>query len=133
MYPQTSAAFHDLMGFRLTWLGTKGFLVTKPIPERAKDSSHLFPSTVIVPSEYVPDIRSVTGPSLQTLQHHLKSLAGGPKESTLSQKPLPPRAVWTFSLFFSAKDLTYSRVSGNSRPVSMLMSSSPSAACDARP
>jgi hypothetical protein len=94
------------MGLRLIWLGTKGFLVTKPIPERAKDSSHLLPSTVMVPSGYLSEIRSVTGPSLQTLQHHLKSLAGGPKESTLSQKPFPPWAVLTFNLFFLANDLT---------------------------
>ena len=90
MYAHTSAERQDLIGLRFTWLGTNGFLVTKPIPERAKDSSQRFPSTVITPFGYSRSIRSVIGPSLQTLQHHLKSLAGGPNEPTFSQNPFPP-------------------------------------------
>ena len=39
---------------------------------------------VIVPFGNSLDIMSVIGPSLQTLQHHLKSFAGGPKVSTFS-------------------------------------------------
>ena len=81
------------MGFRLTWFGTKGFLVTNPMPDLAYDSSQRFPSTVTVPSGNSSAIMSVIGPSLQTLQHQRKSLAGGPKASTLSQNPFPPEAT----------------------------------------
>lgn len=104
-------------------MGTNGFLVTNPIPERAKDSSLRFPSTVTVPDGKFLSIVSVTGPSLQTLQHHLKSLAGGPNASTLSRNPSLPRALCSLRRWFSANRSTYSTVSGNSRPVSMFMSS----------
>ena len=111
------------MGLRLIWLGTKGFLVTNDVFERAKDSRRLLPSTVTVPLGKSLSIVSVTGPSLQTLQHQRKSLAGGPKVSMLSLKPVPPAARWSLRPFILAKRSTYSSVSGNSRPVSMLMRS----------
>ena len=91
------------------------------------------PSTVTVPSGNSVSIVSVIGPSLQTLQHQRKSFAGGPKASTLSQNPFPPDATWSLLPCSSANPLTYSTVSGNSSPVSMYMSSTVSAACDARP
>ena len=92
MYAHTSAALHLRIGLRLIWLGTNGLRVTKPIFERAKDSNLLFPSTVTVPLGKSASMMSVTGPSLQTLQHHLKSLAGGPNVSTLSLNPVSPWA-----------------------------------------
>ena len=121
------------MGFRFTWFGTKGFFVTRPIPERAYDSSHLFPSTVMVPLGKSLWIMSVMGPSLQTLQHHLKSLAGGPKVSTFSQNPSLPWAMWILFPCARANLLTYSTDSGNSSPVSMYRRSGESTTWDASP
>ncbi len=89
MYSQTSSARQSRMGYTLVCPGTKGLCSTALMPPRWNDSYRRLPSMVIVsPAER----KLVMGPSLQTLQHQRKSLAGGPKEGKVlverSTRPL---------------------------------------------
>lgn len=116
-------AHQSRTGLRFIWLGTKGFLETSSVPAREKDSSERLPSQVMVPSGKSRAMRSVMGPSLQTLQHQRKSLAGGPKVSTLSRKAVPASALWSLRSCFFENSSTYASVSGNSSPVFVKRSS----------
>src|SRR5659263_374596 len=107
------------IGNKLTCPGINGFSSFGAIRERVNDSYLRFPSIVrhFFPVRVHSSITELMGASLQTLQHHLKSLAGGPKLGRFSQK-----ASFTFTsmssiLFFVQKFLANSTVSGNSMPV----------------
>ena len=99
--------------------GTNGFSSMRAVWPLANDSSRRFPSTVIVPSGNRSSISDETGPSLHTLQHHLKSFAGGPNEGRLSSNALPAWAFSSLTPLCPRYRSTYSLVSGCSRPVSM--------------
>jgi len=80
------------IGNTLTCPGMKVFSSIGAMRERAKDSYLLFPSIVrhFRPPRVHSSMTLLIGASLQTLQHHLKSFAGGPKLERFSQKASPP-------------------------------------------
>src|SRR3990172_2081495 len=107
------------MGNTLTCPGMNGFSSFGAIRERANDSYLRFPSMVrhFRPPCVHSSMTELMGASLQTLQHHLKSFAGGPKLGRFSQKASPASTSISSILFSLQNRLMNSTVSGNSMPV----------------
>ena len=107
------------MGNTLTCPGMNGFSSLGAIRERANDSYLLFPSMVrhFRPPCVHSSMIELMGASLQTLQHHLKSFAGGPKLERFSQKASPASTAISSILFSLQNRLMNFTVSGNSMPV----------------
>src|SRR3989337_2937385 len=107
------------IGNTLTCPGMKGFSSFGAIRERTKDSYFLFPSMVrhFRPPRVHSSMIELMGASLHTLQHHLKSFAGGPKLARFSQKASFASTSMSSILFLLQKPLMNSMVSGNSMPV----------------
>src|SRR3990172_3721695 len=107
------------IGNTLTCPGMNGFSSLEAIRERAKDSYFLFPSMVrhLFPPRVHCSITVFIGASLQTLQHHLKSFAGGPKLGRFSQNASFASTSISSTLLSLQNRLMNSTVSGNSRPV----------------
>src|SRR3990170_426346 len=107
------------IGNKLTCPGMKGFSSFGATRARAKDSYLLFPSTVMHfrPSRVHSSMTALMGASLHTLQHHLKSFAGGPKLGRFSQNASFASTSISSILFSLQNLLANSTVSGNSIPV----------------
>src|SRR3972149_10004049 len=112
-------ARHLRIGNTLTCPGMNGFSSFGAIRERVKDSYLLFPSMVrhFLPARVQSSMTELIGASLHILQHHLKSLAGGPKLGRFSQKASFTLISISSILFSLQNCLTNSTVSGNSIPV----------------